>query len=146
MRLLWGSPDSCSPKLEGFEDNAAIHGGVSRSICSTYLATASTNRQDRSSRSNEILWRSPLFGLPDRLGSVEPRHRLLGMTDDELNAIVGLLGRDPSDVELAMYSVMWSEHCSYKSSRTYLGRFPTEAPWVLVGPGEGAGVIDVGED
>ena len=68
------------------------------------------------------------------------------MTDDELDAIVRLLGRDPSDLELAMYSVMWSEHCSYKSSRKYLGRFPTEAPWVLVGPGEGAGVIDVGED
>ena len=44
-----------------------------------------------------------------------------------------------------MYSVMWSEHCSYKSSRAHLGRLPTEAPWVLVGPGEGAGVIDVGE-
>ena len=44
-----------------------------------------------------------------------------------------------------MYAVMWSEHCSYKSSRTYLGRFPTEAPWVLVGPGEGAGVIDIGD-
>ena len=44
-----------------------------------------------------------------------------------------------------MYSVMWSEHCSYKSSRPHLGRFPTEAPWVLVGPGEGAGVIDVGD-
>jgi len=68
------------------------------------------------------------------------------MTDDELSAIVNLLGREPSDLELAMYSVMWSEHCSYKSSRKYLGRFPTEAPWVLVGPGEGAGVIDVGDD
>jgi len=68
------------------------------------------------------------------------------MTDDELSAIVRLLGRDPTDLELAMYSVMWSEHCSYKSSRKYLGRFPTEAPWVLVGPGEGAGVIDVGGD
>ncbi|MDQ1514487.1 MAG: phosphoribosylformylglycinamidine synthase subunit PurL [Actinomycetota bacterium] len=67
------------------------------------------------------------------------------MTDDELSAIIDLLGRDPSDLELAMYSVMWSEHCSYKSSRKYLGRFPTEAPWVLVGPGEGAGVIDVGD-
>ncbi|HZI39110.1 MAG TPA: phosphoribosylformylglycinamidine synthase subunit PurL, partial [Acidimicrobiia bacterium] len=75
----------------------------------------------------------------------EPTHRLLGMTDDELSAIVRLLGRDPTYLELAMYSVMWSEHCSYKSSRKYLGRFPTEAPWVLVGPGEGAGVIDVGE-
>ncbi|MDQ1504202.1 MAG: phosphoribosylformylglycinamidine synthase subunit PurL, partial [Actinomycetota bacterium] len=67
------------------------------------------------------------------------------MTDDELSAIIDLLGRNPSDLELAMYSVMWSEHCSYKSSRKYLGRFPTEAPWVLVGPGEGAGVIDVGD-
>ena len=44
-----------------------------------------------------------------------------------------------------MFSVMWSEHCSYKSSRIHLKRFPTEAPWVLVGPGEGAGVVDVGD-
>src|SRR5882724_7188933 len=75
----------------------------------------------------------------------EPLHRLLGMTDDELAAVVAELGRDPTDLELAMYSVMWSEHCSYKSSRAHLRRFPTEAPWVLVGPGEGAGVIDVGD-
>jgi phosphoribosylformylglycinamidine synthase len=77
---------------------------------------------------------------------VDARHRLLGLTDDELDAIVTLLGRSPNDLELAMYAVMWSEHCSYKSSRRYLGRFPTEAPWVLVGPGEGAGVIDIGDD
>ncbi len=74
-----------------------------------------------------------------------PLHRELGLTDDELAAIVELLGRDPSELELAMYAVMWSEHCSYKSSKRHLGRFPTEAPWVLVGPGEGAGVIDVGD-
>src|SRR5438105_2990877 len=67
------------------------------------------------------------------------------MTDAEYGSVQELLGRDPTDVELAMYSVMWSEHCSYKSSRAYLKRFPTEAPWVLVGPGEGAGVIDVGD-
>src|SRR5919198_6199982 len=109
---------------------------VSRSIRSTHLAMSSTNRQGAK--------RFPRQSI--RLAGVEPRHRLLGMTDDELSAIVRLLGRDPTDVELAMYSVMWSEHCSYKSSRNYLGRFPTEAPWVLVGPGEGAGVIDVGED
>jgi len=77
---------------------------------------------------------------PDRL-----LHRELGLTDDELAAIVELLGRDPSELELAMYAVMWSEHCSYKSSRVHLGRLPSEAPWVLVGPGEGAGVIDVGD-
>src|SRR2546428_2148703 len=67
------------------------------------------------------------------------------MTDDELSAIVRLLGRDPSDLELAMYAVMWSEHCSYKSSRRHLSGLPTEAPHVLVGPGEGAGVVDVGD-
>jgi Phosphoribosylformylglycinamidine (FGAM) synthase, synthetase domain len=67
------------------------------------------------------------------------------MTDDELAAVIDELGREPTHLELAMYSVMWSEHCSYKSSRPHLGRFPTEAPWVLVGPGEGAGVIDVGD-
>src|SRR5712671_3471880 len=74
-----------------------------------------------------------------------PLHQQLGMTDDELAAVVGELGRDPTDLELAMYAVMWSEHCSYKSSRAHLGNFPTEAPWVLVGPGEGAGVVDIGD-
>ena len=77
--------------------------------------------------------------------TTEPLHRQLGLTDDELDRIVALLGREPSELELAMYAVMWSEHCSYKSSKVHLKRFPTEAPWVLVGPGEGAGVIDVGD-
>jgi phosphoribosylformylglycinamidine synthase len=76
---------------------------------------------------------------------MESLHRQLGMTDDEYDAVVELLDREPTGVELAMYSVMWSEHCSYKSSKVHLSRFPTEAPWVLVGPGEGAGVIDVGD-
>src|ERR1700716_2814384 len=76
---------------------------------------------------------------------MEPLHRRLGMTDGEYDALITELGREPSDLELAMYAVMWSEHCSYKSSRRYLRRFPTEAPWVLVGPGEGAGVGDVGD-
>ncbi len=67
------------------------------------------------------------------------------MTDDEYDSVVGILGRDPLPAELAMYSVMWSEHCSYKSSRIHLRRFPTEAPWVVVGPGENAGVVDLGD-
>jgi phosphoribosylformylglycinamidine synthase subunit PurL len=75
----------------------------------------------------------------------EPVHRQLGMTDDEYRAVLDILGREPLDAELAMYSVMWSEHCSYKSSRKHLGRFPTEAPWVVVGPGENAGVVDIGD-
>ena len=60
----------------------------------------------------------------------EPAHRQLGMTDEEYQAVVAILERPPEPAELAMYSVMWSEHCSYKSSRAWLGRFPTEAPWV----------------
>jgi phosphoribosylformylglycinamidine synthase subunit PurL len=75
----------------------------------------------------------------------EPVHRALGLTDDEAERITEILGREANHLELAMYSVMWSEHCSYKSSRIHLKRLPTEAPWVLVGPGENAGVVDVGD-
>ncbi|HET9558983.1 MAG TPA: phosphoribosylformylglycinamidine synthase subunit PurL, partial [Actinomycetota bacterium] len=74
-----------------------------------------------------------------------PLHRQLGLTDEEFERILKVLGREPSRAELAMYSLMWSEHCSYKSSRLHLKRLPTEAPWVLVGPGENAGVVDVGD-
>jgi phosphoribosylformylglycinamidine synthase len=72
-------------------------------------------------------------------------HRALGLTDDEAARIAEILGRPPNHLELAMYAVMWSEHCSYKSSRRHLGRLPTEAPQVMVGPGENAGVVDVGD-
>jgi len=72
-------------------------------------------------------------------------HEALGLTDAEYERICELLVREPNHLELAMYAVMWSEHCSYKSSRRHLARLPTEAPWVLVGPGENAGVIDVGD-
>ena len=75
----------------------------------------------------------------------EPTHRALGLTDEEADRIAEILGREPNHLELAMYSVMWSEHCSYKSSRIHLRRLPSEAPHVLVGPGEGAGVVDVGD-
>jgi phosphoribosylformylglycinamidine synthase len=74
-----------------------------------------------------------------------PLHRALGLTDDEAALIARILGRSPNGLELAMYAVMWSEHCSYKSSKIHLRRLPTEAPWVLVGPGENAGVIDAGD-
>ena len=72
-------------------------------------------------------------------------HRALGLTDDEADRITEILGRPPNHLELAMYAVMWSEHCSYKSSRRHLGRLPTEGPQVIVGPGENAGVVDVGD-
>ena len=76
---------------------------------------------------------------------VDSLHRALGLTDEEATKIGDILQRTPNPLELAMYSVMWSEHCSYKSSRLHLSRLPTAAPWVLVGPGENAGVIDVGD-
>ncbi len=76
---------------------------------------------------------------------VEPLHRALGLLDDELARIETVLGREPNHLELALYAVMWSEHCSYKSSRLHLRRLPTTAPQVLVGPGENAGVIDAGD-
>ncbi|MEX2203537.1 MAG: phosphoribosylformylglycinamidine synthase subunit PurL [Actinomycetota bacterium] len=75
----------------------------------------------------------------------EPLHLQLGLTDDELASIVDTLGRDPNPTELAMYAAMWSEHCSYKSSKAHLRTLPTEGPAVLVGPGEDAGAIDVGD-
>jgi phosphoribosylformylglycinamidine synthase len=75
----------------------------------------------------------------------DPIHRSLGLTDDEAERIAEILGREPNHLELAMFGVMWSEHCSYKSSAIHLRRLPSEAPHVLVGPGEGAGVIDAGD-
>ncbi len=74
-----------------------------------------------------------------------PAHIQLGMTDEEYEHVIEILGREPMAAELAMYSVMWSEHCSYKSSRAHLGRFGSEQPWVVVGPGENAGVVDLGD-
>jgi len=59
--------------------------------------------------------------------------------------IIKILGREPNLVELGIFSAMWSEHCSYKSSKKYLNGFPTKAPWVIQGPGENAGVIDIGD-
>ncbi len=72
------------------------------------------------------------------------RHRELGLTDPEYALIVDKLGREPNGVELAMFSLMWSEHCAYKHSKKLLGRLPTEGPRVVMGPGENAGAVDVG--
>lgn len=67
------------------------------------------------------------------------------LTDSEYKKIIETLKREPNDVELGLYSAMWSEHCSYKSSKPVLSIFPTQAEWVLHGPGENAGAIDIGE-
>ncbi len=68
-----------------------------------------------------------------------------GLNEEEYAHVLTALGREPNMVELGIFSVMWSEHCSYKSSRIHLKKLPTEAPWVICGPGENAGVIDIGE-
>lgn len=68
-----------------------------------------------------------------------------GLSEDEYAHIKRLLNREPNMVELGVFSVMWSEHCSYKSTRAHLRKLPTKAPWVIQGPGENAGVIDIGD-
>ncbi len=69
-----------------------------------------------------------------------------GLSEEEYAGVLHALGREPNLVELGIFSVMWSEHCSYKSSRIHLKKLPTEAPWVICGPGENAGVIDIGDN
>src|SRR5437588_119105 len=83
-------------------------------------------------------WRLP----PDT--AMAGRHRELGLTDAEYELICEKLGREPNAVELAMFSLLWSEHCAYKHSRKLLRRLPTEGPHVVMGPGENAGAVDVG--
>jgi len=72
------------------------------------------------------------------------RHRELGLTDAEYELIVEHLGRDPNEVELAVFSLMWSEHCAYKHSKLLLRTLPTQGPRVVMGPGENAGAVSVG--
>ncbi|CZE48795.1 phosphoribosylformylglycinamidine synthase subunit PurL [Campylobacter geochelonis] len=67
------------------------------------------------------------------------------ISQSEYEKILEILGREPNLLELGIFSAMWSEHCSYKSSKKYLNGFPTKAPWVIQGPGENAGVIDIGD-
>jgi len=68
-----------------------------------------------------------------------------GLKADEYERILGLIGREPTLTELGIFSAMWNEHCSYKSSKVHLRGLPTKAPWVIQGPGENAGVIDIGD-
>jgi phosphoribosylformylglycinamidine synthase subunit PurL len=76
---------------------------------------------------------------------VATRHRELGLTDAEYDQIVAKLGREPNEVELAVFSLMWSEHCGYKHSRRLLKTLPTEGARLLLGPGENAGAVSVGD-
>ena len=80
--------------------------------------------------------------MTDINSDIVSRH---GLSAAEYDKIIEMLGRTPNLTELGIFSVMWSEHCSYKSSRRWLKTLPTEAPWVICGPGENAGVVDIGD-
>jgi len=71
--------------------------------------------------------------------------RRFGLSAEEYDKVLAIMGRTPTLTELGVFSVMWSEHCSYKSSRVWLKQLPTKAPWVIHGPGENAGVVDIGD-
>ncbi|GBF73635.1 phosphoribosylformylglycinamidine synthase II [Paenibacillus sp. 598K] len=73
-------------------------------------------------------------------------YKQMGVTDQEFEQICGFLGRQPNYTEIGVFSVMWSEHCSYKNSKPLLRRFPVDGPRVLMGPGEGAGIVDIGDN
>ncbi|MEA2243915.1 MAG: phosphoribosylformylglycinamidine synthase subunit PurL, partial [Solirubrobacteraceae bacterium] len=76
--------------------------------------------------------------------TVATRHRELGLTDAEYDRIVERMEREPNEVELAVFSLMWSEHCAYKHSKRLLRSLPTEGPRVVMGPGENAGAVSIG--
>ena len=75
----------------------------------------------------------------------ETRAKAFGLSAEEYGRVLEIMGRTPTLTELGVFSVMWSEHCSYKSSRVWLKQLPTKAPWVIHGPGENAGVVDIGD-
>jgi phosphoribosylformylglycinamidine synthase II len=83
--------------------------------------------------------------LSETKKAVEYPKDLMGLSKAEYDLVLEIMGRVPNDVELGIFSVMWSEHCSYKSSKKWLKTLPTKAPWVICGPGENAGVIDIGD-
>lgn len=76
---------------------------------------------------------------------IEKLYRDMGLSDAEFEKVQAILGRDPNFTEIGIFSVMWSEHCSYKHSKPFLKQFPTTGEHVLMGPGEGAGVVDIGD-
>mgnify|MGYP000123724815 CR=1 FL=1 len=87
---------------------------------------------------------NPKEPTPDQIKS-EQVYRQMGLNDSEYELVVELLGRRPNLTETGIFGVMWSEHCSYKNSKPLLSRFPVDGPEVLQGPGEGAGVVDIGD-
>ena len=117
------------------------------SVSASPAARAPLERRSHATRLPPGRRRDP-FLSPDETLTDERARELgheLGLRGDEYDDIVATLGRVPTVSELGMYSVMWSEHCSYKSSKIHLARLDTTGPDILAGPGENAGVVDVGD-
>src|SRR5690625_4270522 len=76
----------------------------------------------------------------------EKLYQSMGLSDEEYKRAKNIMKRQPNYTETGIFSVMWSEHCSYKTSKPLLGKFPTKGPQVIMGPGEGAGVVDIGDN
>ena len=138
----WRRPDSRQPRCgpSTISSSCGPIGAADHQTVSTR-----SRRQVRASIVEGTMTSSAEALPPDQPPAEEPLHRALGLTDEEFEAVGKILGRSPNHLELALYAVMWSEHCSYKSSRLHLKRLPTEGPGVLVGPGENAGVNDAGD-
>ena len=77
---------------------------------------------------------------------IEQLYKDMGLSDEEYAKVCDILGSEPNFTEIGIFSVMWSEHCSYKHSKPFLTQFPTSGEHVLMGPGEGAGVVDIGDN
>jgi phosphoribosylformylglycinamidine synthase II len=116
--------------------------GAASAASSPFAASAKCGSQAQGSH-----WLADAASRIGHLTSVaeQPLHRTLGLTDGELDRICELLEREPNDFELAVFSLLWSEHCAYKHSARLLSRLPTGGARVLQGPGENAGVIDLGD-
>ena len=112
-------PEHAVDELNGSADAARLFGSLARRRCGALsAATASTQVAEA---------------------------QALGLTAAELGRIIDLLGREPNPVELAVFSLLWSEHCAYKHSKKLLRKLPTDGPRVLMGPGENAGAVDAGD-
>jgi phosphoribosylformylglycinamidine synthase len=92
-----------------------------------------------------VVEKNPPVKLPNELAITPQVVAEHGLAPDEYQRVLSIMGRTPTMVELGIFSAMWSEHCSYKSSKVWLKKLPTKAPWVIQGPGENAGVIDIGD-
>src|SRR5690625_2544720 len=82
---------------------------------------------------------------PEQVES-EKLYQGMGLSDEEYDRAKNIMKRHPNYTETGIFSVMWSEHCSYKTSKPLLGKFPSKGPQVIMGPGEGAGVVDIGDN